>query len=80
MNLEIGTEAAQFSEKEYINGFLLQCNHQPMSPSDARYLHVYQVVPKIFKKLGAVRNDRKSPKIGQKMRDRDINVTNRREI
>jgi hypothetical protein len=25
MNVEIGTEAAQFTEKEYINGFSLQC-------------------------------------------------------
>jgi hypothetical protein len=25
MNVEIGTEAVQFPEKEYINGFLLQC-------------------------------------------------------
>ncbi len=27
MNVEIGTEAAQFSEKEYI-GFLLQCIYE----------------------------------------------------
>ena len=25
MNVEIGTEAAQFPEKEHINGFSLQC-------------------------------------------------------
>jgi hypothetical protein len=25
MNMEIGTEAAQFPEKEYINGIFLQC-------------------------------------------------------
>jgi hypothetical protein len=25
MNVEIGTEAAQFPEKEYINGISLQC-------------------------------------------------------
>ncbi len=25
MNVEMGTEAAQFPEKEYINGFSLQC-------------------------------------------------------
>ncbi len=26
MNVETGTEAAQFPEKEYIMGFLLQCS------------------------------------------------------
>jgi hypothetical protein len=26
MNVEIGTEAAQFPEKEYINGISLQCS------------------------------------------------------
>jgi hypothetical protein len=25
MNVEIGTEAAQFPEKEHINGFSMQC-------------------------------------------------------
>jgi hypothetical protein len=29
MNVEIGTEAAQFLEKEYINGILLQCSVGP---------------------------------------------------
>jgi hypothetical protein len=34
MNVEIGTEAAQFPEKEYISGiFLAVCRPQPAAPS-----------------------------------------------
>ncbi len=30
MNVEVGTEAVQFAEKEYIKGFSLQCReHSP---------------------------------------------------
>jgi hypothetical protein len=31
MNVEIGTEATQFPEKEYLMGFSLQCRQQAVS-------------------------------------------------
>ncbi len=34
MNVEIGTEAAQFPEKEYMNGiFSLQCSNKQLPPT-----------------------------------------------
>jgi len=36
MNVEIGTEAAQFPEQEYINGFCLQCSIVAAKKAEAR--------------------------------------------
>ncbi len=36
MNVEIGTEAAQFPEKEYINGIFVKVRRSPIHPFDDR--------------------------------------------
>jgi hypothetical protein len=38
MNVEIGAEAAQFPEKEYVNGIAVAVATQPI------YLHVYYIL------------------------------------
>jgi hypothetical protein len=49
MNVEIGTEAAQFSENEYINGILVECRRLVIKENIHYYknliLHVFFYQP-----------------------------------